>query len=194
MALPAIPKSLRILAPPDNADGHGAHAPLPLHPQVASEPGEHERAWLTLAIFEVLLSGKRSAISAEVLPKYKQFLEGGRQHPVSRPTSSAIAPELAWQYPELAVIIDNASLLEEGLSRIAVDSAATDKAAASAALVAAVQEPGHMAITLVEWAVESLRPGIYAQGGPARGHLEQSERNSGISRADHRTLMPPGPQ
>jgi hypothetical protein len=151
--------------------------------------------WLDIALFDPILfydtQAERAEGVATVVNRYRELLQGAPANfPQEMPTPAAVAPELVRLHPEAAAIVDNVHKLYEAVADVLVHQQTGDKGGALAAALRDMQDPEHMAVTEYDWILNSLRNGIYYQGGPAIGRLETSERNRDVHGAHAGMVMP----
>jgi len=142
--------------------------------------------WLQLASLEAIVLGQVDPQFANeidtTLERYKNKLgsETGMTMfpaPTEMPSVPAIAPSLYSQSPDAAVIIDNLNMLEVAVANIiAYPNLANRGDLVDEAVRAYTDKEYGIAVT-EEYLLSALRGGIFNQGGPAIGALDQSERN-----------------
>jgi hypothetical protein len=142
--------------------------------------------WLQLASLEAIVLGQVDPQFANeidtTLERYRNKLgsETGMTMfpaPTEMPTVPAIAPSLYSQSPEAAVIIDNLNMLEVAVADIIAYPNVADRAGAVDEAVRAYTDKEYGIAVTEEYLLSALRGGIFNQGGPAIGALDQSERN-----------------
>jgi hypothetical protein len=152
--------------------------------------------WLEIALFDPLLfystEEERDAGIATVVQRYRELVsEAPDNFPTQMPTPPAVAPELVRLHPEAAAIIDNVHKLYGAVADALVHQQTGDKSGVLEAALLDMQDPEHMAVTEYDWILNSLRNGIFFQGGPAIGRLETSERNRN-AHGIHANMVLPG--
>lgn len=142
--------------------------------------------WLQLASLEAIVLGQVDPQFADevdiTLERYRNKLgsETGMTMfpaPTEMPTVPAIAPSLYSQAPRAAIIIDNLNMLEVAVADILAYPNLSDRKTAMNAVVNNFTSDGYGIAGLEEYLLSALRGGIFNQGGPAIGALDQSERN-----------------
>ncbi|MQA91471.1 MAG: hypothetical protein GEU90_14810 [Gemmatimonas sp.] len=152
--------------------------------------------WLEIAVFDPILfydtPEERAEGVAVVVSRYRELLEEAPANfPAEMPTPAAVSPELVRVHPQAAAIIDNVHKLYDAVADVLADQQSGDKAPALTAALRDMRDPEHMAVSEYDWILNSLRNGIYFQGGPAIGRLETSERNRS-GHGDHGNMVMPG--
>jgi hypothetical protein len=157
--------------------------------------------WLQLAVLEPLVASQDSVTRDtginttmdRLQDKLIQFL-GVMGLPSEMPTEPVVSPLMYNRYPEAARISDNLSMLEDVLADILTHPVVDDRDAALDAAVARFTDKSSALVEDRDYLLYSLRGGIYNQGGPALGGMDQSERNRGREAMDHSStgLMPQG--
>ena len=97
--------------------------------------------------------------------------------PVELPMAPAIAPNLYSQSPDAAVILDNLNVLETLVADALSHPHLDDRQERIRQLAAEFTDKSEHLGEQMDYLLFSLRGGIYNQGGPAVGELDQSERN-----------------
>ena len=97
--------------------------------------------------------------------------------PVELPMVPAIAPNLYSQSPAAAAIIDNLNVLETLIADVLAFPNLLDRAQRLSELVTEFTTDSDTPDATTAHLLFALRSGIYNQGGPAVGDLNQSERN-----------------
>ncbi len=97
--------------------------------------------------------------------------------PVELPMAPAIAPRLFTLSPRAAIVLDNLNMFETVVADVLAYPNLTDKAAMVDSLVDEFTNGNESFDPTIDYLVSALRGGIYNQGGPAIGELQQSERN-----------------
>jgi hypothetical protein len=97
--------------------------------------------------------------------------------PTEMPTVPAIAPQLYSQAPRAAVIIDNLNMFEVAIADILAYPNANNRQSAIESLIASFTDDESALADIEQYLTSALRGGIFNQGGPAIGALDQSERN-----------------
>ncbi|MFT4862070.1 MAG: hypothetical protein ACI95C_001286 [Pseudohongiellaceae bacterium] len=111
--------------------------------------------------------------------------------PTEMPTVPAIAPALYSQAPRAAVIIDNLNMFEVAVADILAYPNAKNRQPAVDALIANFTDEDSGGADIEQYLTSALRGGIFNQGGPAIGALDQSERNRSRAGMDmqHQMIM-----
>lgn len=138
--------------------------------------------WLQLAGSEPMIirmnTGDQRAVLDATLANFARKIETGPDaYPSQTPKAPAIAPELVTWHRDAAAIFDNLNLMLDEAIDILVSGDIRDKSTALNTLVDNFTDPAFSQADHLEWIRESVRYGIYDQGGPAIGELEKSERN-----------------
>ena len=142
--------------------------------------------WLQLASLEAIVLGQVDPQFANeidtTLERYRNKLgsETGMTMfpaPTEMPTVPAIAPSLYSQSPAAAVIIDNLNMLEVAVANIIAYPNLMNRAQAVDDAVRAYTDKEYGIAVTEDYLLSALRGGIFNQGGPAIGALDQSERN-----------------
>jgi hypothetical protein len=142
--------------------------------------------WLQLASLEAIVLGQVDPQFANeidtTLERYRNKLgsETGMTMfpaPTEMPTVPAIAPSLYSQSPAAAVIIDNLNMLEVAVANIIAYPNLANRAQALDEAVRAYTDKEYGIAVSEDYLLSALRGGIFNQGGPAIGALDQSERN-----------------
>ncbi len=156
--------------------------------------------WLQLASLEAIILGQvDSQFAGEVgvtLERYWNKLGSDTgmsmfPAPTEMPTVPVIAPQLYSQAPRAAVIIDNLNMFEVAVADILAYPNAQNRASAIDAVVANFTDEDKAAADIEQYLTSALRGGIFNQGGPAIGALDQSERNRSRAGMDmqHKMIM-----
>jgi hypothetical protein len=191
-ALPAEPKSLQLT---DAHEGHdSAQGVRQEYPKVSGLVWAYQ--WLELALFEPLLAydtpEERRAGVAATVSRFREMLEHAPSGlPSEMPTAPAIAPSLAQRHPRAAAIVDNVHVLHHVIADILTDTHADAGPAVQDAIETFVN-PQHLVVSRDEWVLMSLRRGIWWQGGPAIGKMDEPERNRRIQHTGHGRMPLPG--
>ena len=141
--------------------------------------------WLQLATIEALILQEEAAYYWESIETVRERFdskitdgpEAGSPMPVELPMTPAIAPRLFTLSPETAIVLDNLNVFETVVADILSSPNLANKPALLNALVDHFTDRGANFETTIDYLVSALRGGIYNQGGPAVGELQQSERN-----------------
>lgn len=142
--------------------------------------------WLQLAALEAIVLGQVDPQFANetdiTLERYRNKVgsETGMTMfptPTEMPTVPAIAPSLYSQAPDVAVIMDNLNMLEVAVADILAYPNLQDREAAVNEMVTEYTSDESRVAAIEEYLLSALRGGIFNQGGPAIGALDQSERN-----------------
>lgn len=190
LAVPPTPKSLDS---PDAHDGHdGAHDVRQAYPTVSGLVWAYQ--WLELALCEPLIAhdateDRRAGVAA-VVSRFHDMLESAPSGlPSEMPTAPAIAPGLTQRHPRAAAIFDNVHALHQVVWTILRDSH-TDAGPEVQAAVDTFLSPQHLAVSRDDWMLMSLRRGIWWQGGPAIGRMDEPERNRRVQHEHGRMPLP----
>lgn len=140
--------------------------------------------WLRLAVLEPLVAyetpEERAAGLTGVLERFREMLDDVPENaPSHAPMAPAIAPRFVMRHGRAAAVLDNMHMMHGVVSDILASEARADEPAAIAEAVEQFTDPRHLALPELEWIRTSLRHGIFAQGGPAIGRMDRSERNDG---------------
>ena len=190
LALPATPKSLES---PDAHDGHdGANDVRQVYPKVSGLVWAHQ--WLELALCEPLIAydspEERRAGVAATVSRFREMLERAPSGlPSEMPTAPAIAPSLTQRHPRAAAIFDNVHALHQVVWTILRDAHADARPEVRVA-VDTFLSPRHLAVSGEDWLLMSLRRGIWWQGGPAIGRMDEPERNRRVHHEHGRMPLP----
>jgi hypothetical protein len=111
--------------------------------------------------------------------------------PSEMPTAPAIAPSLAQRHPRAAAIFDNVHLLHHVIADI-LSSARPDHDPAIKLAIDTLVSPRQLIVSREDWVLTSLRRGIWWQGGPAIGRMDEPERNRRIEHTGHGRMPLPG--
>jgi hypothetical protein len=150
--------------------------------------------WVSLAALEALIleyaDGQFSNTMNTVMERYwaKVGSEGGMTMfpaPSELPTSAAITPHLYSFHPQASIILDNLAMLESVIFDALAFPNLEDREAAMGAAVAEYTNKETNISPDYDYLLAALRGGIYNQGGPAVGELDQSERNRSRSEMEH---------
>ena len=192
LALPPEPRLLEL------SDAHGGHGGAPAvrqeYPKISGLVWAYQ--WLELALSEPLMAydtpeDRRAGVTA-TLGRFREMLEHAPSSlPSGMPTAPAIAPSLAQRHPRAAVIFDNIHVLHHVVADI-LAGAHGDAAPAVENAIDTFLRPQHPIVSRDEWVLTSLRRGIWWQGGPAIGKMDEPERNRRIQHAGHARMPPPG--
>jgi hypothetical protein len=192
LALPAEPKSLELT---DAHEGHDrAQAVRQEYPKVSALVWSYQ--WLELALCEPLIAygtphDQREGIATTV-SRFREMLQRAPSGlPNEMPTAPAIAPSLAQRHPRAAAIFDNVHALHHVIAGI-ITGAHADAGPAVEDAIDTFVSPQHLAVSRDEWVLMSLRRGIWWQGGPAIGKMDESERNRSIQHSGHGRMPLPG--
>jgi hypothetical protein len=192
LALSAAPKSLELIV---NRHGHDPSAGVDqAYPKVRGLIRAYQ--WLELALCEPLIAydapdSRRVGVSAAV-SRFREMLEHPpHTSPSEMPTAPAIAPSLAQRHPRAAAIFDNAHALHRVIADILADEHAETGLAIEDAIDTFVN-PQQLIVSRDEWVLTSLRRGIWWQGGPAIGRMDEPERNRRLQHAAHGRMPLPG--
>jgi hypothetical protein len=141
--------------------------------------------WLRLAALEAIVFeeqgsgywGSVAEVEARFRSKLSQTQRGGSPVPVELPMAPAIAPTLYSLSPRTAIILDNLSMFRAIVADLLAWPNPDDTATRIKALVTEFTDHAGSQDTTIDYLVSALRGGIYNQGGPAIGELQESERN-----------------
>ena len=142
--------------------------------------------WLQLASLEAIIVGQVDPQFAGSVPttleRYTNKLGSDTgmtilPPPSEMPSAPAIAPQLYTQSPQAAVIIDNLNMLEVALADVIAYPNLDDRDAIIDAVVGQYTSDAMYLTDTWNYLLNALRGGIFNQGGPAIGELDQSERN-----------------
>jgi hypothetical protein len=160
--------------------------------------------WLQLAVLEILVTtaGDEQLANEGIAVATELYInKTARQHsslmalPTDIPSIPVIAPNLFSAHPEAAIIIDNLSALKIVLGDILAHPDALNRDAVIAEALAQFTDRENHLESEVDYLTFVLRGGIYNQGGPALGGMDNSERNRSRSSLDnpHISTLPMGP-
>lgn len=141
--------------------------------------------WLYLATLETLLltdadAELRQQALTHLQARYADKLQ--RTHsslmalPTDIPTMPAIAPTVFARHPAAAMIVDNIAMLKIVIGDILAHPDAPDRMANINAITAQFVDKENDLEDQMRYTIFALRGGIFNQGGPAMGEMEQSER------------------
>ena len=141
--------------------------------------------WLQLATIEAMMLQEEAAYYWESIETVRERFESkvndgpeaGSPMPVELPMTPAIAPRLFTLSPETAIVLDNLNVFETVVADILSYPNLANKPTLLDSLVDDFTDRGANFETTIDYLVSALRGGIYNQGGPAVGELQQSERN-----------------
>ncbi len=147
--------------------------------------------WLELAVIEAMIlesqddyyKGSVEIVKQRFWGKLKNkgdmSLEGTMifPTPVELPMAPAIAPQLYTASPEAAVIIDNLNMMKTIIADILAYPNIQGRELLITAVVDDFTNHSENLDANVDYLISALRGGIFNQGGPAIGKLQQSERN-----------------
>ncbi|MEX2583617.1 MAG: hypothetical protein WD766_10095 [Gemmatimonadota bacterium] len=192
LALPAEPKSMS-----GGSHEHmmmGGHHSMVFQEHFPSANGLAWAAhWFEIALMDPILfyanpEQQREGV-ANVVSRFHELIASPESMPQQMPTPAAVAPELVREHPRAAAILDNLHILHASIADVLAGDADSRSAGLQTAL-ADVQDPTHMAVNEYDWILNSLRHGIFYQGGPAIGRIDRPERN--MSHAEHGGMVMPG--
>lgn len=156
--------------------------------------------WLKLAVTEPLTDlhepTERAAGLDTVVSRYHAKLSYGeppRSFPSQIPLAPAIAPGLIYLSPEVAMIWDNLSLMQEVLADILASPDVTDVQAALDAAVGFFLAPDVRVTERGQWESMALQHGIFFQGGYPLAVMTRSELNGDGHAAHLRAGASPRP-
>lgn len=141
--------------------------------------------WLQLATLELAMTSKNQAeLDANinnVIALYEEKIapeHGSLMNlPTDIPTLPVVAPNLYGFHPGTAYVIDNISALKVVIGDILVNPDVPDRNKAIEEMVAKFTDKEAYLEKEADYLLFVLRGGIFNQGGPAQGGMEQSERN-----------------
>ncbi len=192
LALAAEPKSLTLIG---NHHGHDRSRVVHQeYPQVSGLIWAFQ--WLQLALCEPLIAydtpeARRAGVSATVSRFWEMLEHPPGSFPSEMPTAPAIAPSFAQRHPRAAAIFDNVHLLHQVIANILIDEHREREPAIRDA-IDRFASPQHLVVSRDEWMLMSLRRGIWWQGGPAIGRMDEPERNRRVGHAGHGRMPLPG--
>ena len=179
-----------------------AHSVAP-HPKTSNLLSEHSAAysfrvgfpqlsgltwasqWLQLATLELAMISKNDADLeaniANVISLYEEKIapeHGGLMNlPTDIPTMPVIAPNLYSFHPGAAYVLDNISVLKVVIGDILVNPDVLDRTQAIEDMVMQYTQKDTDLDNETDYLYFVLRGGIYNQGGPARGGMDEPDRN-----------------
>lgn len=141
--------------------------------------------WLQLATLELaMISRNQDDLEANIENVIALFEEkiapahGGLMNlPTDIPTMPVIAPNLYSFHPGAAYVLDNISVLKVVIGDILVNPDVPDRNRAIEEMVAQYTQKDDNLDNETDYLYFVLRGGIYNQGGPARGGMNEQERN-----------------
>lgn len=141
--------------------------------------------WLQLATLELaMISKNQDDLEANIENVITLFEEkiapahGGLMNlPTDIPTMPVIAPNLYSFHPGAAYVLDNISVLKVVIGDILVNPDVPDRNKAIEEMVAQYTQKDAHLDNETDYLYFVLRGGIYNQGGPARGGMNEQERN-----------------
>lgn len=157
--------------------------------------------WERLASLEALIQrggdqAARDAVDTTVDRFWSKVdgMPGMLMLPTEQPTAVAISPLLFNRHEQAAIILDNLGMFETVVADLLIHPDVQDRAGAINDLVDEFTDRSSNLATRREYLLAALRPGIFNEGGPALGDLQQSERNRSrmeMEMGPH-ISMPPG--
>lgn len=141
--------------------------------------------WLQLATLEItMMASSQAALEAGIQNVTDLYVEKiARAHgsmmslPTDIPTMPVIAPNVYSFHPGAAYVIDNISALKVVIGDILAHPDVPDRSAAIEDMVEQFTTKEEFLDEEMNYLTFVLRGGIFNQGGPALGGMEQSERN-----------------
>ncbi len=141
--------------------------------------------WLKLAALEIIITSPDRESEARDLENALRLYEDKtkRLHgslvslPSDIPAIPSIAPNFYTVHPEASSIIDNLEALKVVIADILAHPDDFDRQAAMDKMVASYTDKNSDIIKPTEYMLFVLRGGIYNAGGPARGGMDQPDRN-----------------
>ena len=131
-------------------------------------------------IFEEQGSGYWGSV-AEVEARFRSKLaheeHRGSPVPVELPMAPTIAPTLYSLSPKTAIILDNVSMFKAIAADLIAFPNLGDRSSRLDALVESFTDHAGSVDPTIDYLISALRGGIFNQGGPAIGELQESERN-----------------
>jgi hypothetical protein len=141
--------------------------------------------WLKIAVLEIAVtSSDRESLYQDVafaLGTYEEKVTRLHGSFVSLPSDipgiPVVAPNFYTLHPEASVIIDNLEALKVVIGDILAYPEQTDRQGAIESMVAQYTSKTDHLIDQMDYMIFVLRGGIYGAGGPARGGMDQNDRN-----------------
>lgn len=141
--------------------------------------------WLKIAVLEIAAtSPDRESLYQDIafaLGTYEEKITRLHGSLVSLPSDipgiPVVAPNFYTLHPEASVIIDNLEALKVVIGDILAHPEQMDRQAAIESMVAQYTSKTDHLIDQMDYMIFVLRGGIYGAGGPARGGMEQNDRN-----------------
>lgn len=141
--------------------------------------------WLKIAVLEIAAtSPDRESLYQDIafaLGTYEEKITRLHGSLVSLPSDipgiPVVAPNFYTLHPEASAIIDNLEALKVVIGDILAHPEQMDRQGAIAAMVAQYTSKTDHLIDQMDYMIFVLRGGIYGAGGPARGGMEQNDRN-----------------
>jgi hypothetical protein len=172
------PKSEDLLSEHDHAYAYSAGFPQFSGLNWASQ-------WLKLAALEIIITSPDRESEARDLDNALRLYEDKttRLHgslvslPSDIPAIPSIAPNFYTVHPEASSIIDNLEALKVVIADILSHPDEFDRKAAIDKMVASYTNKNSDIIKPTDYMLFVLRGGIYNAGGPARGGMDQPDRN-----------------
>lgn len=140
--------------------------------------------WLQLAVLETVMAGSEQTLENDlsvVIELYERKLSPTHgtmlQLPTDIPTTPVIAPTLFNRHQAVAYVIDNLAAFEVVVGDVLAYPKVTDLDEAVADIVQDFTSKEEDIDDDMRYLEFVLRGGIYNQGGPATGGMDESERN-----------------
>ncbi len=190
LALPPTPKSMAIMDDQRDSKVFGER-----YPKTRGLFWAYN--WLQMGALDPLTvystPQERLAGIHATVERFREMLEDPpRSLPSHMPMAPAIAPDFVRLHPRAAAIFDNLNMMHNVIADILVfDERTTDKRAPIDHAVDQFTDPRRFEIPEMAWIEMSLRHGIWAQGSPAIGRMQGSERNQHHSRHTQGRMMRP---
>jgi hypothetical protein len=141
--------------------------------------------WLKIAVLEIAAtSPDRESLYQDIafaLGAYEEKVTRLHGSLVSLPSDipgiPVVAPNFFTLHPEASVIIDNLEALKVVIGDILAHPEQMDRQGAIESMVAQYTNKTDHLISQMDYMIFVLRGGIYGAGGPARGGMDQNDRN-----------------
>ena len=153
--------------------------------------------WLQLAVLEPLVSNEDAAVKEAGVNTTMERLQdkliqyhGMMGLPSEMPTVPVVSPLMYNRHPEAARILDNLSMLEIVLADILSHPQISERRVAMQETLDKFTDKSAFLVSERDYLLYSLRGGIYNQGGPALGGMDQSERNRSRDEQEHTGHVP----
>ena len=177
MSVPSKPKSSDLLSKHQYAYSYRVGFPQLSGLTWASQ-------WLQLAVLETVMAGSEQTLENDlnmVIELYERKLTPTHgtmlQLPTDIPTTPVIAPTLFNRHPAIAYVIDNLAAFEVVVGDVLAYPDVADLDEAIADIVQDFTSKEEDIDDDMRYLEFVLRGGIYNQGGPATGGMDESERN-----------------